>query len=176
MTAGAQQRLFFALWPPEPVRRVLSTRARMLHDEVGGRLVRPDTLHLTLAFLAGVDSAAVREVERAAGAVALAPFDFVLDAIGFFPHGGIAWAGAQSAPAALGQLADELRASLARAQVGFDAKPFVGHVTLLRNVGRRLGEREMSPVEWHVDRFVLVESVAAEGRRDYRVITRWPRG
>ena len=44
-------RLFFALWPDETTQGALYRTGKWMHKHWGGRLMRRDTLHLTLAFL-----------------------------------------------------------------------------------------------------------------------------
>src|SRR5690606_7323542 len=55
----AGRRVFFALWPDARTAAVLSGWAQDAHAMCGGRIMRPDTLHLTLAFLGMVPHARV---------------------------------------------------------------------------------------------------------------------
>jgi len=57
--------MFFALWPDDAVRAQLAHWSRELHAVCGGRPTRVENLHLTLAFLGGVEDARAAEVERA---------------------------------------------------------------------------------------------------------------
>ncbi|WP_287719822.1 2'-5' RNA ligase family protein [Nitrosomonas sp.] len=54
--AASSVRLFFALWPQEEARKQLARLARRIADQCAGRCVRPENLHLTLAFIGEVDS------------------------------------------------------------------------------------------------------------------------
>src|SRR3546814_10607201 len=51
VAAPAQARLFFALWPGPALAATLAHWAAQAQAACGGRAMRPDTLHLTLAFL-----------------------------------------------------------------------------------------------------------------------------
>ncbi len=86
-------RLFFALWPDEGVRAQLAHWARELHAVCGGRPMRAENLHVTLAFLGSVEDGRVAEVERVAGEVAPRVVSLILDQPGYWKHNRIAWAG-----------------------------------------------------------------------------------
>jgi len=95
---GPPVRLFFALWPDEGVRARLTHWSRELHAVCGGRATREENLHLTLAFLGGVEEPRVAEVERAAREVAQRVATLILDRPGYWKHNRIAWAGASVVP------------------------------------------------------------------------------
>src|SRR6185295_4624555 len=126
-------RLFFALWPDDAVRAQLAGWSREFHALCGGRPTRPENLHVTLAFLGGVEDARVADVERAAEEVAPRVVSLVLDRPGYWKKNRIAWAGASVVPRALETFVAELRSALTRSHIGFDSKAFVSHVTLLRD-------------------------------------------
>jgi 2'-5' RNA ligase len=152
-------RLFFALWPGDGVRAQLAHWSRELHAVCGGRTTRPENLHVTLAFLGSVEDARVAEVERAAGQVAARRFPLILDQPGYWKHNRIAWAGASVVPPGLEALVSELRGALTRSQIRFDAKPFMSHVTLLREAREPKAMPALEPIEWRLDGFALVQSV-----------------
>lgn len=152
-------RLFFALWPNEGVRVRLARWSRELHAVCGGRPTRPENLHVTLAFLGGVEDAHVAAVERAADEVGPRVASLVLDTPGYWKHNRIAWAGASVVPPELEALVAELRSALIRSRVEFDAKTFVSHVTLLRDARAPETMPSLSPIEWKLDGFALVQSV-----------------
>jgi len=166
-------RLFFALWPDDEVRARLERWSRELHALCGGRPTRPENLHVTLAFLGKVEEARVAEVERAAGEVAPRAVSLVLDQPGYWKHNRIAWAGASVVPPELQALVSELREVLAKSQIGFDAKPFVSHVTLLRDAREPKGMPGLDPIPWKIDGFALVESVALPRGSRYEVRRSW---
>ena len=102
-------RLFFALWPDARVRAQLVHWARELHAVCGGRRMRPENLHLTLAFLGDVDEARLAQVEQAGGEAAPQAGSLLLDAPGHWKHNRIAWASASVVPAELQALVADLR-------------------------------------------------------------------
>lgn len=136
--------------------------------------MRSSNVHLTLAFLGSTDPARVAAAERAAAGVSVERFLLRLDTPGYWSHNAIAWAGIGSVPDALQTTAARLRAALVDAEVPFDAKPFVPHVTLVRKARPGFALPPLEPIEWPVHGFALVRSVPAEGGSDYVVCRRWP--
>jgi 2'-5' RNA ligase len=166
-------RLFFALWPDEEVRAQLARWSRELHVVCGGRPTRPENLHVTLAFLGSVENASVVEVERAADTVSPRACPLILDQPGYWKHNRIAWAGASVVPPELGGLVSELRGALMKSQIRFDAKSFVSHVTLLREAREPKAMPALTPIEWRLDGFALVQSVTLPRGSRYEIRKSW---
>ena len=166
-------RLFFALWPDDAVRAGLTRWSRELHALCGGRATRPENLHVTLAFLGNVEEAQVAEIERAAGEVAPKAVSLVLDQPGYWKHNRIAWAGASVVPPELESLVSELRGALGESRICFDAKPFVSHLTLLRDAREPRAMPVFDPIEWRLDGFALVRSVTLPRGSRYEVLKSW---
>ncbi|HXZ55246.1 MAG TPA: RNA 2',3'-cyclic phosphodiesterase [Burkholderiales bacterium] len=164
-------RLFFALWPPEEVRAQLARWSRELRTLCGGRATPAENLHLTVAFLGSVAGAA--EVERAAREVAVRRATLLLDRAGFWRQSRIVWAGTSLAPAGVEQFARDLRGALARHEIGFDAKPFATHVTLLREAREPRSMPALEPIAWEVDGFVLVRSQPSARGSRYEAVATW---
>jgi 2'-5' RNA ligase len=138
-------RCFLAAWPDDATRQRCDELTRQLRTHVDhGRVMRPENLHLTLAFIGELADA--RGAEVAARCAALPPpaVDWELDEIGFFARPRVLWAGGQASNA-LGALAARARALLDELVIGYDRKPFVAHVTLLRDVKRYDGPRVIAP-------------------------------
>jgi 2'-5' RNA ligase len=166
-------RLFFALWPDDAVRAQLAHWSRELHAACGGRPTREENLHLTLAFLGGVEEARAAEVERAANEVAPRAISLVLDEPGYWKHNRIAWAGASLVPPGLEALVSELRGALEKSQIRFDVKSFVSHVTLLRDAREPRAMPALEPIEWRLAGFALVQSVSSPGGSRYEIRKSW---
>lgn len=168
-------RLFFALWPSALVREWLAKVAKSVHASCGGRLMQPRNLHLTLAFLGDTDLAHRTAALAAARRVAVMPLRIVIDRMGYFRQGrqrGVVWAGGE-APAALVELSVSLRSALKAAEVNFDEKPLVPHVTLLRDARAPEATLGLDPIEWISDAFVLVESTRDEAGVRYDIVARF---
>jgi RNA 2',3'-cyclic 3'-phosphodiesterase len=168
-------RLFFALWPSPQVRAQLADWGRTLHAACGGRMIRPENLHMTLGFLGDVGEARIAQVEQAASEVAPQACSLVLDEAGYWKHNRIAWAGASALPPELQTLVAELRSSLDRINIGFDSKEFVAHVTLLRNAHEPRAMPELPAIGWPLQGFVLVQSVALPAGNRYEIRKCWKR-
>jgi 2'-5' RNA ligase len=171
-----QIRVFFALWPDEAVLQKLDDAGREAHRHCGGRRMRRDTLHLTLAFIGGIPAKRLRELVLVAGTIRAPRFELVLDRLDYVEKKKIVWAGASALPEALCVLAGELNASLRATGFATEERPFAAHATLLRNARRPEAPLELAPIAWPVGEFVLVESELTPEGANYRVIGRWPLG
>lgn len=166
-------RLFFALWPDDAVRVRLVEAGRALHEGCGGRLMRPDTLHLTLLFLGDTPLARLGELCAAAGAVSGAPFTLRLSHLGWWPHNRIGWAAPGEVPEALSSLVANLTNNINKESFAFDNKKFCPHVTLLRQ-GRCGAIPPLPDFLWEVRDFVLLRSAPRPEGAAYEIVQRWP--
>jgi 2'-5' RNA ligase len=171
--------LFFALWPDEPVRALISSVAESLHSSPvrRGRWIKPHRYHLTPAFLgehAALPAALVERACAAAEGVRASAFDLVLDIAGSFGKTRIpGWLGCSAEPPALRALFEELSQALrtqgCRVRGG---DRFVPHVTVLRDADQALRADLQTPVSWRVDEFVLIASRTLPPA-PYRLLGRW---
>src|SRR5258708_3482001 len=76
-------------------------------------------------------------------------------------------------PPELEAFVEELRGALARSHIGFDAKDFVSHVTLLRDAHEPKGMPALDPISWKVDGFSLVRSVTLPRGSHYEIRKSW---
>jgi RNA 2',3'-cyclic 3'-phosphodiesterase len=185
----APRRIFFALWPEPEVARRLHALAAIAHTACGGRRMKQDTLHLTLAFLGEVDAprfelaCAIADRIAAAGEkvgsgdapqeVPLGDTVLRIDRLAWWKHNHIVWAGCDEVPAPLAALADDLAAALRAAGFALDSRRFAAHVTLLRNA-QCAGD--MAPIEafdWPARDFVLVQSQLDPLGARYEIVRRW---
>jgi 2'-5' RNA ligase len=168
-------RLFFALWPDDATRDALNGAGKWLHQHLGGRRTRADTIHLTLAFLGATPAAQLDALIACADTVDTEPYELLFDEAGYWRHNRIGWLGATQAPPQHFQLVTALNAALAAQGFPAEARPHVPHVTLLRKAPGGDVAR-CRPVAWSVRDFVLVRSTTASDGAHYEVIKRWPLG
>ena len=128
-------RTFVALDLPENFADETAALARALRDYVDGRFMKPESYHLTLAFLGDIDEhdlqLAIAATEAACNDVV--PVKLSCTGLGTFGRKNDAtlWLGiAESAP--LMQLAARIRDELDSRDIAFDKKGFKPHITLAR--------------------------------------------
>jgi 2'-5' RNA ligase len=172
--AGKTHRLFYALWPGEPLRQALAARAAALLTPGTGRAQRPDQLHLTLEFLGSVPSERLAAVREAATAVRSQPFEIVLDALEYWRRPQVLCLVAREIPPQLAGLVEALRAALAARGFETERRPFRAHLTLARKVARPPDLVPTDPVRWTATDFVLVESITERSGSVYRPLAAWP--
>lgn len=149
-------KLFFALWPDQPTRQALAH----LQQPVRGRLIPPEKLHLTMAFLGQQPAEALPVLHAILAASALPQLELEIDCYGYFQRPHIAWAGMRAPPAALLEAQAALMARLEAA--GFSAAThgeFKPHVTLAREANEAPAGFSGPAVSWRVGGLALVESM-----------------
>lgn len=138
----------------------------------GTRWVRPDGIHLTLAFLGSIPETTVAAIDDALNTVAAerAPFTIRTTATGGFPtlrRPRVLWVGLE---ASADHPLQRLQAAVAGALVPIgherDERPFRPHLTVGRvkemsrapEVGERVGAYRFPALTWHADRVHLMRS------------------
>ena len=169
-------RLFFALWPAPEVQRALGDVADRAQRECGGRAAPSRNIHLTLVFLGDLSRDRVAVLETLASAVKGSRFAMSVDRLEYWRHNRILWAGMDACPEPLQTLAARMQESLNGAGFRCDQRPYVPHITLLRNARRAPAKNYCPAVAWPVDGFALVESAPRERGRVYQVLRSWPLG
>ena len=177
MTEARSHRVFFALWPDEEAAAHLSALAHNLAAGGGGRLIRPASLHLTLAFIGAVTPSRLVELQNLAAGLRADAFDLSLDRLGFWPQRGILWAGCRQMPPPLRRLVAALAAGLSAA--GFPVEPRaaasqVAHITLARRIRCASLPRLETPICWRVDKFALVETDLHPSAASYKTLASFP--
>lgn len=181
------RRLFFALWPDEPLRAALVHATRKAVRHSGGRPVAEHNLHATLLFLGSVAESRVSEVvalgaqaaaETLVASAASSPAAFVFDRIELFQKAHVLVATTSASSGSGHVVANALVGSLQRetSRAGFapDLKPFRPHVTLARKVAFLKTVLRMEPVEWRFTAFALVESRTDPEGPVYTVLQSYP--
>lgn len=139
------------------------------------RRVRPELMHLTLAFLGDTPEAQLPEVIAAAEAAGAGQhtFEVVLDQAGRFPPNGaprVIWLGVGEGRASLQALAERVVTALRERALRFEQRPFQPHLTLARIPARTplpearaiaaaVAALRVRPLLVPVQRIAVVESV-----------------
>jgi RNA 2',3'-cyclic 3'-phosphodiesterase len=167
-------RLFFAAWPAPEIQQALGKLALELRPRCGGRAIPARHIHLTLVFLGDVERARLPRLESLARAVAAPSFELAVDRVQYWRHNRIVWAGVGHCPPAALALVEQLAAAAAGEGIEVERRPYVPHVTLLREARRAPAEAVVPVIAWPVSRFALVESVPRERGRIYQPLREWP--
>ncbi len=173
------RRLFFALWPSAETATEISAWAHAAHALCGGRVMRPETLHMTLAFLGNTPAALAQELISAAPSWTIPAGTLELRHFGRFAGPRIVWAGPSAHDGEriqwLDQAYDRLWSYLSA--LGWQRPPsvFRPHVSLLRKAGDAdLGALRAPPIVWRPARCVLVASRPSEEGSYYQVLATVP--
>lgn len=172
LTPPRNERVFFALWPDERLRASLDAVARDWHRHCGGRVTRRENLHLTLVFVGNVDARQFDLLREVTARQPVRPFDLALNSSAWFKRNRIAFAQPAPVPPALTELVAALEGALIAHGMAFDARPYVPHVTLLRNARCAPPGAIEPPLAWRVDALCLVRSRAGDNGVGYEVVSR----
>jgi 2'-5' RNA ligase len=187
----SSRRLFFALWPDESLRQAMARATREATRASGGRPVRTENLHLTLAFVGSVPESRLPELaaigRQAAGPspALLASLDLTFDHLAHWRAAQLLCALPAKPPAAVSALAGRLEEGLTKGGFAPDLesscsvernlrRPFRPHVTLVRKVLRPPAAMETDLVTWRFADFVLVDSETLPEGPVYSVLERFP--
>jgi 2'-5' RNA ligase len=167
-------RVFFALWPEQPVRQALLAAQRDFHAQVGGRCMRADTLHLTLLFIGEIKATQLPALIEAAGRVKTPPFQIEFDRLACWRHNHIAHLTCSQAPPALLALVGQIENEVVAMEVAFDRRNYHPHVTLIRQADCQKGNPASPVVNWQARDFVLLRSALGPEGAHYEQLGRWP--
>ncbi len=176
MSAGTSGtvRLFFALWPDASATEKMHRLARDHIDQYGGRAMRPETLHLTLAFLGDLPVECLQAALTAGDDLQAASFRLALDRLAYWAHNRLLWAGCSTPNPELPLLAAALHERLRQSGFALEKRAFLPHMTLARNLQRSPPkEAAIAPVEWECRDFVLVRSLNSGAGADYEKVRSW---
>ena len=177
MSAEKQARVFFALWPTPALAERLGSIARAEAARLGGRATRPETIHITLAFIGDVPESRLPELVAVGQSTAGGGSDIDLDHLEHWAHNRIRWAGCRKALPVLGELVGTLRQNLLAAGFSVDRGhgPFIPHVTLVRKTRLAAPASLLAPsLHWPVREFVLVRSALGQAGSTYRTLASFP--
>lgn len=126
-------RAFVAMTIPEEIRQLYSKLCRPLRDVAEMSIVRPEKMHITLAFFPDLKTDDVEKVRSCITSLILEAFEIRCAALNSFRRRGRMSSihlGTKSEK--LASFADAFRKNLRKAEVYFDDKPFNAHITLAR--------------------------------------------
>ena len=170
----ADRRMFFALWPGEPVRDELISRVDA-DTSIRGRRHVPGDLHMTLVFLGNVKAEQLSCIEQVAADVDARSFELQIDHTGYWSRPKIVWAAPDVMPQPLAQLVKDLQQGLKSCGFEPEKRPYRPHVTLFRKAQKLAPGRIEPVIPWRVREFVLAASAPpGEGDGRYRIMQRWP--
>ena len=163
------ERLFFALWPPAPVRdELVAERSNCLGQPE--RMSHPLDLHVTLVFIGNVNAGLLPCIETAADDVVLAPFMLSLEQLCQWPKQRL-WLAQPVETPPLFNLVGQLQQHLLACGLQPENRRYRPHITLARKAPPML-PRALA-LNWQVQNFVLAAS--APGRvPSYRILRGWP--
>jgi 2'-5' RNA ligase len=170
--SGELIRCFVAVdvFSPEIVRSVTALGRELEEAGLVGKLVDPESLHITLQFLGELERGLVERVKEQLSGIAFRAFPIRLEGLGYFPGGGrinVVWIGVKDPTGELFRLQGEVTRRLGELGLKPD-KEFRPHVTFFRvksvrnkpQVLELLAKRSGFEVgELTVDRFKLKRSV-----------------
>jgi 2'-5' RNA ligase len=178
-THEAPLRQFFALWPSARDARAIMDWAHDAHRCCGGRIMRQDTLHITLAFLGETSSGRACQLIEAAPCWPAPVGQVTLRRFGRFAGPRIVWAGPgrddNDRTPWLDALHDSLWGRLQAMGWNRPASVFRPHVSLLRRAGQAdLSALRRAPLAWTPEKCVLVASQPAQTGSYYKVLASMP--
>jgi 2'-5' RNA ligase len=166
-------RLFFALWPDEPLRATLADLVATLSRGSDGRWQRPDQWHVTLEFIGDVPAERLASLNAAAGAVRLSPLSIAFDRLEHWHKPQVLCLVPSRVPDPLADVVNQLRAALSRQGFPPERRPFRPHVTLARKLRSFAAAALDRPLVWSADRLALVRSVTDPAGSRYEPLGWW---
>lgn len=166
-------RLFIGLWFDDAAVSELTRWAHDAHAVCGGRVMRPQDMHLTLAFLGHADPGQADALIRAVPQWPVHTEPFHLARFGAFERARVVWAGPpeNDSPTWLDTLYDTLWSRLDDMGWRRPESVFRPHVSLLRSARScDVGALRRDPVLVHPQRCVLVASRPDGSGSNYQVL------
>lgn len=166
----SRQRVFFAARPPKPV---LLEIERVAGACVVGpaRRIAPSALHLTLSFLGSLEPEQIQRAIEAANELIHAPIQLIFERCEARRRQQMVWLRARPSDS-LAYFVSQLRARLEKADVPFDSRDFVAHMTLAR--AALAGRTCDCNIAWRIEEFELLRSQAGPEGSVYERISIWP--
>ncbi len=170
----SSKRLFFALWPDEATRDALLEWQRICVPK-GARKTHPADFHMTLHFLGQVPGARVIELKVLGANLEPETFQLTLSHLGHFSRPKVLWAGLERIPKSLVHLHEALGEGLRELDLNVESRPYRPHITLARKVRELPQAPDLTPINWMVRHWGLVESRPGNLPL-YKPVAIWPVG
>ncbi len=173
------QRVFFALWPSAEAAGQIARCAHQAHVVCGGRMMRTESLHMTLAFLGNTPQDKLEQLIKAAPAWSIPVGAVDLCHFGRFYGPRVVWLGPSIDDSERIQWLDDAYAILwdHLEALGWQrpASVFRPHVSLLRKAGAGdLATLPQPKLHWTPAQCVLVASRPSQNGSHYEVLARLP--
>lgn len=156
-----EKRLFVAVEIPEKQKKELFEKYSLLLDTENFKIVKPESMHLTLMFLGNIKEEEISKLEERLSKVSAKKFKLKIEGAGFFGKN-ILWLGISKGKQELEGLSAK-----ARREIGFFGEEFAPHLTIARNktassaefaqAFRKIQDTKIT-AEFFVDGFKLLES------------------
>jgi 2'-5' RNA ligase len=162
------KRLFFALWPDQATRaKIAQLNQSLICKHL--KKVRPDNLHITLAFMGRVDEKIEREIRQSIPDISAEPVTIFLDQLTTWSDAGVLCLTSSKQPQQIIDLVEQLKIVLGDFGVKLDCRPYTAHVTLARKAQPN-PTTILTAIGWQSIRFALVESISTARGVNYLVL------
>lgn len=164
-------RYFFALWPDATVRRkILAFRTASI---TGGKPVAAQNLHITVLFLGHLNINQLQRIITEANHIHLPCFHIQLNHSGHFKKSRVSWLGLKTIPDTLHDLHQAVSDCAQNSRIAIENRPYIPHLTVARK-STPAEQKAISPIDWNIDHFVLVESTDTSQGVHYQIIKDYP--
>ena len=165
-------RLFIAIVLSDDMKKaVTGTMHELKKAGVRGGYVPAQNLHVTLAFIGETKDAAA--IKAAMQTISCKPFRMAFAEMGVFDN--LLWVGVKGNQG-LNKLAKYVTSALDAAQISYDRKKFVPHITIIRNMGGPWKKVSPPKGDMSVKKLSLMKSEQKDGKRVYTEVGSSERG
>ncbi|MDH3693623.1 MAG: RNA 2',3'-cyclic phosphodiesterase [Gammaproteobacteria bacterium] len=165
-----RQRIFIAAWPDDIAREALRDTANsILKTGFQAKQVKPENIHITIAFLGDLIPAAVETIKHLLSNFQLSHITLNLNRLGYWRKPRVVWLGCRDKPTGLITEIESLHSQLRRLGFRVDERGFVPHVTVFRKAAKR-PHISITPIEWPVSELTVVRSTLTSDGPNYEII------
>jgi RNA 2',3'-cyclic 3'-phosphodiesterase len=160
-------RYFFALWPDNSIRSVITNCSAQL--PITDSKTVSSNLHITLLFMGKLNKYQLTTLINQVQQIVCPKFEINLNHRGYFINSKAIWLGLESTPDILMQLHQQLLQTAKQCNIMIKAQTYKPHLTLSRKASPA-DRQAIVPIHWLVKRFVLIESIDTAKRVVYQPI------